>query len=231
MTVNSWHPYHPIIYVRGFAATHGEIEETVADPYMGFNTGSTKTRRAWTGDRLRFYFESPLVRLMSDHDYEDVYVEGDDLIAVERSGRGIPYRSIVIYRYYDEASSDFGAGQTPPIEHFAEGLSLLIIALRDKVCKNPKNKIKPEAFQVYLVAHSMGGLICRAFLQNSKLGSDQARRALNKVFTYATPHNGHRPADRPKRTGLGHFRRHQQFQPRAHGRLFGFGIGRRCLGH
>jgi hypothetical protein len=38
------HPFHPIIYVRGFAATSGEIEETVADPYMGFNIGSTKAR-------------------------------------------------------------------------------------------------------------------------------------------------------------------------------------------
>jgi hypothetical protein len=37
--------------VRGFAATQGEIEETVADPYMGFNIGSTKSRdSAWTGD-------------------------------------------------------------------------------------------------------------------------------------------------------------------------------------
>jgi hypothetical protein len=38
--------HHPIIYVRGFAATQGEIEETVADPYMGFNIGSTKLRTA-----------------------------------------------------------------------------------------------------------------------------------------------------------------------------------------
>ena len=36
--------YHPIIYVRGFAATQGEIDETVADPYMGFNVGSAKAR-------------------------------------------------------------------------------------------------------------------------------------------------------------------------------------------
>lgn len=36
----------------------------------------------------------------------------------------------------------------------------------------------------------MGGLICRAFLQNAKLGSDEARAAVDKLFTYATPHNG-----------------------------------------
>jgi hypothetical protein len=36
----------------------------------------------------------------------------------------------------------------------------------------------------------MGGLICRAFLQNRKIGSDAARAAVDKLFTYATPHNG-----------------------------------------
>ena len=190
MTTNSQHPYHPIIYVRGFAATQGEIDATVADPYMGFNIGSTKVRMAWTGDLKRFYFESPLVRLMGDHAYEDVFVDGDDLLAAERTDSPIPYRCIIIYRYYDEASKDFGSGSTPPIEHFAKGLDRLVLRLRDKVCDNKKNQVTPEDFRVYLVAHSMGGLICRAFLQNKKLGSDEARALVDKVFTYATPHNG-----------------------------------------
>lgn len=188
--MNTQHPYHPIIYVRGFAATQSEIEETVADPYMGFNIGSTKARTAWTGDVKRFYFESPLVRLMSDHKYEDVFVGGEDLVAAERTDRPIPYRSVIIYRYYDEASNDFGKGETPPIEHFAQGLGELILRLRDKVCANPDNAVAPADFRVHLVAHSMGGLVCRAFLQNPKLGSAEARGAVDKFFTYATPHNG-----------------------------------------
>jgi len=183
--------YHPIIYVRGFAATEGEIEDTVADPYMGFNIGSTKARVAWTGKVRRFYFESPLVRLMSDHKYEDVLVEGDDLVAAEAVNHPVPYRSIIIYRYYDEASKDFGDGKgTPPIERFASGLSDLILKLRDRVVANPKNKVTETDFKVYLVAHSMGGLVCRAFLQNPRLGTPAARAAVDKVFTYATPHNG-----------------------------------------
>lgn len=190
MSTASQQPYHPIIYVRGFAATQGEIEETVADPYMGFNIGSTKARMAWTGDVKRFYFESPLVRLMSDHGYRDVFVDGEDLVASERPDCLIPYRSIIIYRYYDEASKDFGKGETPPITHFAQGLDKLILRLRDKICANPKNAVKPEDFRVHLVAHSMGGLICRAFLQNPNLGSAEARGAVDKLFTYATPHNG-----------------------------------------
>jgi pimeloyl-ACP methyl ester carboxylesterase len=184
------HPFHPIVYVRGFAATQGEIDETVADPYMGFNIGSAKARVAWTGDVRRFYFESPLVRLMSDHKYEDVFVDGDDLIAAEHNQHPVPYRCIVIYRYYDDASTDFGSGKTPPIEHFAKGLDRLILRLRDKICDNKDNDIAPADFRVHLVAHSMGGLICRAFLQNAKLGSSASRSAVDKVFTYATPHNG-----------------------------------------
>lgn len=188
--MNEHHPYHPIIYVRGFAATQGEIEETVADPYMGFNIGSTKSRVAWTGERQRFYFESPLVRLMSDHEYEDVFVEGEDLLAVRPTDKAVPYRSIVIYRYYDDASKDFGDGKTPPIEQFARGLGQLILRLRERVCANAKNGVTPADFRVYLVAHSMGGLVCRAFLQNPALGEAEARGAVDKVFTYATPHNG-----------------------------------------
>ena len=190
MPTSAQHPYHPIIYVRGFAGTQGEIEETVADPYMGFNIGSTKARMAWTGDVKRYFFESPLVRLMSDHEYGDVFVDGEDLVTADRPDCVIPYRSIIIYRYYDEASKDFGTGETPPIEHFAKGLGTLILRLRDKVCANPKNAMTPEDFRVHLVAHSMGGLICRAFLQNTALRSEEARHAVDKLFTYATPHNG-----------------------------------------
>jgi hypothetical protein len=28
---------HPIIYVRGYAMSEGEIDETTADPFCGFN--------------------------------------------------------------------------------------------------------------------------------------------------------------------------------------------------
>jgi hypothetical protein len=40
------------------------------------------------------------------------------------------------------------------------------------------------------VAHSMGGLVCRAFLQNRTFDSEGAAGLVDKLFTYATPHNG-----------------------------------------
>ncbi|MBT8768536.1 esterase/lipase family protein [Metapseudomonas boanensis] len=184
----SLHPYHPIIYVRGFAATTIEIEDAVSDPYMGFNLGSTRARQAWGGDTHRFFFESPLVRLMSEHGYNDLFDNGQDQL--DTPGALLPYRCVVVYRYYDEASEVFGSGDTPPMEHFAKRLSELILKLKAKLLENPANHLVPADFRVYLVAHSMGGLICRAFLQNPALGSSEARAAVDKVFTYATPHNG-----------------------------------------
>lgn len=184
-------PCHPIIYVRGYAMTQAEQDNTAADPFCGFNLGSTVYRA--TPDRKKppqkFVFESPVVRLMSEFGYEDVYEDGRDMGDPEWRGRA-SNRSIVVYRYYDEASTLLGSGETPPIEEFSKGLSDLILRVRDRVCANPDNKTKPGNFRCYLVAHSMGGLVCRAFLQNPALGDDEARRCVDKLFTYATPHNG-----------------------------------------
>ena len=184
------HPFHPIIYVRGFAGSQGEVEDTVADPYMGFNIGSTKVRQTWTGEIRKFFFESPMVRLFKEHDYDDVYIDGLDQVLDPRATEAIPYRSLIIYRYYETASKQLGTGKLPEMEDYARGLSDLILKLRDKVCAHKPNGVKPEDFRVYLVAHSMGGLVCRTFLQNKKLGDAAARQAVDKVFTYATPHNG-----------------------------------------
>jgi hypothetical protein len=191
---------HPVIYVRGYAMTETEIEDTVADPYMGFNLGSCKVRELWNGTIKKFFFESPLVRLMKDYGYGDVYNEGVDQVADELARtEKVPYRSIVIYRYYEPSSQDLGRGLKPDMGRFATGLSDLILRLRERIYANGRNptkeegeagKVPYEQFRVYLVAHSMGGLVCRAFLQNPGLGKPEARDLVDKVFTYATPHNG-----------------------------------------
>lgn len=181
-------PFHPIIYVRGYAGTTGDIEDTVSDPYMGFNLGSTRMRTVWTGDTDRLYFESPLVRLMKDHQYSDVYSAGLNSTDIENYPEGeLPARSIIIYRYYDQVSSVFGAGKQVAMEDFGRGLSELILKLKRYVCKTDEDR---AAFKVYLVGHSMGGLVIRCFLQNPAIGSAEARKLVDKVFTYATPHNG-----------------------------------------
>lgn len=176
-------PFFPIIYVRGYAGTDAEVEATVADPYMGFNLGATKLRKRWTGAVEKHFFESALVRLMKDHDYHDVYKVGSNMPPELAVGP----RSIVIYRYYDQVSEAFGEGKRVAIEDFARGLNDLVLKLRDRVRETCDN---PDDFRVYLVGHSMGGLVIRAFLQNDVIGAPEAKRLVDKVFTYATPHNG-----------------------------------------
>ena len=176
------HPYHPIIYVRGYAMTQGEIDETSSTPYMGFNLGTTKVRQNWDGKVRRHIFESPLIRLMKDYGYRDIYHNGHEI-----TGRIKP-KSIVIYRYYEDADSDLGTRKALSIPEAAAGLNDLILKLRDQVCGD--DAASRQAFKVYLVAHSMGGLVCRCMLQNERYGSIEAREMVDKVFTYATPHNG-----------------------------------------
>ena len=108
---------HPIIYVRGYAMTQSEIEDTVADPYMGFNIGSCKVRQMWDGKVKKYFFESPLVRLLKRFGYKDVYRRGvrsrrrtDRADNVDGTVPPVPYRSIVIYRYYEPSSEDLGTG-------------------------------------------------------------------------------------------------------------------------
>jgi hypothetical protein len=196
---------HPIIYVRGYAMTQSEIEDTVADPYMGFNLGSCKVRQMWDGKVRKYFFESPLVRLLKQFGYRDVYEEGSNRVGggpeTDAERFSVPYRSIVIYRYYEPSSDDLGTGEKPDMKRFASGLGTLILDLRRRIYpegaatvisddEKAVGKLPYDQFRVYLVAHSMGGLVVRAFLQNPAFGSAEPRALVDKVFTYATPHNG-----------------------------------------
>lgn len=200
-------PYYPIVYVRGYAATMSEIEQTVATPYMGFNLGSTKIRQDYEGDIVRFIFESPLIRLMKDEGYRDAYSNGDLIPA----GQPVPARSVWIFRYYEPVSEDLGEGERQILPRFAAELRAFILRIREQTCGT--DPAARAAFRVYLVAHSMGGLVCRCYLQNVcvngardawpdhsdtvaaqnaalELDALPADPLVDKVFTYATPHNG-----------------------------------------
>lgn len=195
---------HPILYVRGYAMTEAERDETAADPFCGFNVGST-VYRAQTDKTARpekFVFESPVLRLVTDFQYRHVYQDGADILDPDWSPppdetgqptQGIPPQSIVIYRYYDSGSGLLGDGKSQDIEVYAKGLGALIAKVRALVCQWHAARGQPIAeadFRCYLVAHSMGGLVARAFLQNPALGTPEDRRCVDKLFTFATPHNG-----------------------------------------
>ena len=175
-------PYYPIIYVRGYAATMREIEATVDTPYMGFNLGSTRVRQRHADDKpVRFIFESPLIRLMKDENYICSYRDGDFV----DQGQRVDSRSVWIFRYYEKDSESFGDGKKDTIVSYAEDLRDFIVRVRDQVCQGEDAEI--AKFKVYLVAHSMGGLICRTYLQRV---ARKKKHHVDKVFTYATPHGG-----------------------------------------
>lgn len=192
---------YPIIYVRGYAMTESERDETTADPFCGFNVGSTVYRA--TVDKAaparKFVFESPVVRLSSDFNYRHVYQNGLDIVDPDwqpppddqgKDTVGIPGQSIVIYRYYEGGSSLLGNSKTSEIESYARGLNDLILRIKTLVSEHGGAVSNAKPFRCYLVAHSMGGLVVRAFLQNKALGTKEAKACVDKVFTYATPHNG-----------------------------------------
>jgi hypothetical protein len=183
---------HPIVYVRGFAMTGDDINETAADPYCGLNAGSTVYRAtsAASEQAQKYIFDSTVIRLQNEFNYRNVFHEGLDIVDPGWSGVGIFRKSIVIYRYYDPASTLLGDGKTPTMETFGRGLGDLIIRVRNAVCANPANGIDTANFRCILLAHSMGGLVCRTLLQNPELDPSKARQYVDKVFTYATPHNG-----------------------------------------
>jgi len=157
---------------------------------MGFNFGSTKFRQAYSQKINPWVFESPLIRLMKEHKYVDAYRDGQIL-----PKGSIESRSIWIFRYYDISSEDLGDKERKEIEFHAKKLREFILHIRD--CVDPDKKYRKN-FKVYLVAHSMGGLICRCYLQNPDIPDLESDRApgnpdlkgVDKMFTYATPHGG-----------------------------------------
>jgi hypothetical protein len=117
-------------------------------------------------------------------------------------------RSIWIFRYYEPVSDDLGDGERQTIPEFAEQLREFVLTVRDHVCG--ASALRKKNFRVYLVAHSMGGLIARCYLQNICVYGVPVKKGVNKtqqkkrnielelpgkhlvdkVYTYATPHNG-----------------------------------------
>lgn len=192
-------PFYPIVYLRGYAATLSEIEAAAADPYMGFNLGSTKLRQDAGKKPVKFIFESPVLRLIKDHGYVDAFRHG----GADYDPGAAPARSIWVFRYYERVSESLGEGRRAPMEEFAVRLRRFILEVRDAICgDDPEAR---DAFKVHLVAHSMGGLLCRSYLQNicrhgapdpadnpalELTAGGAGRHYVDKVFTYGTPHNG-----------------------------------------
>jgi len=176
----------PVIYVRGFAGGPSGINTAVDDPFYGFNEGSVQVR-VDDADRPAFHqFESPLLRLMIDHGYQ-LLVQGNQRAYLEqRDDRTIDPATIWVHRFYDEFAPNLTKDPNAfSIERAAESLFDLVNLVRQKT----------GAPRVFLVAHSMGGLIVRSMIQKiapekTDGSPDAAKAFVDRVFTYATPHGG-----------------------------------------
>jgi len=182
--------FYPIIYLRGFAMSQGERDETSTDPFAGFNIGSTiyRANPNKSDPPRKYVFESPVIRLMTDFGYQDIFDDGKDIID-DGFDFQMKSKSIIICNYYAESSRQFGNADVPTVPQAAEKLNNLILNVKRRIVNGP-DQVLPDNFRCYLVAHSMGGLVCRALIQNRNIGSDEARKSIAKVFTYGTPHNG-----------------------------------------
>src|SRR5579872_5218176 len=183
---------YPIIYVRGFAAGTSGIDAATDDPFYGFNDGTTHVRVDGDGSPQFYQFEGPLVRLMEDEDYR-VPVHGGQQAYLSRSDDGSqPRASVWIYRFFGPSADTFGAPAVPyDLPAAARNLLAFVQLVLDKTDFTDQDAGAPADKKVWLVAHSMGGLICRSMIQ--KVCPDSGIAAsdiVGKLFTYATPHNG-----------------------------------------
>ena len=188
-----------MIYVRGYAGPTSGIDTQVDDPFYGFNEGSTHVRVDGDGDPRYYQFAGPLLRLMNDENYRLLVGEGQRAYLEDAGDATLPPNTLWVHRFYDEAASTFTAPERKgllswlrtetgrhlsadfDIEQAAADLLELVLLVRAKT----------GAAKVFLVAHSMGGLVCRCMIQ--KVCHERglpARDLVERLFTYGTPHAG-----------------------------------------
>jgi hypothetical protein len=193
--------YYPIVYVRGYAMTRSEREETFHDTYYGFAATSVEKRQVPKGKDylVADVFEGQLIRFMKNKDYGYADAANRGLIDFHSN----PTRSIWISRFYD---TDYIKDRVRSIEDHAEELADLIINQipeRLKNCGVDESAIKDD-YKVILIAHSMGGLVCRTLIQNILADGRRtaaantilagrpldAKSLIHRLVTIGTPHKG-----------------------------------------
>ena len=186
-------PYYPIVYVRGYAMTEGEREDVFHDAYYGFSATSVEKRDAAPPKYFEVdIFEGQFIRLMKmkQYGYADPVNRG------LRDFHDNPTRSIFISRFYDR---DYLHGTLRNIDVHADELCDLITGgpnvkdairtrLKEHGCDFGPND---REFKVILIAHSMGGLVCRTLIQSTmKQRGLDPKAWIHRLVTIGSPHGG-----------------------------------------
>ena len=188
----------PVVYVRGFAGGASGVNKQVDDPFYGFNDGSTHVRVGGDGDPIFYQFEGPLLRLMIDEDYR-LLVRGDQrAYLLSQQDEAVLPALIWSHRFYDAAATTFSAPARQGFFH------RILEEVQDRIAAPAGFDIETAARElydfiiliraktgtekVYLVAHSMGGLVARCMIQKVSQSADdegQPRipaRSCGKIF-------------------------------------------------
>jgi hypothetical protein len=185
---------YPIVYVRGFAPTADAREETFYDAYYGYAETSVNTKSIKPPTFFKpLVFEGQLIRFIKEYGYVDAANEGLTLALSNATGvQQNPTKSLWISRFYD---ADVLSLKVRNIEEHAEDLRTLIcetIPIELKQLDQVKVDLGPDDadYKVILIAHSMGGLVCRCLIQNLFSTPRESQRWIHRLVTIGTPHGG-----------------------------------------
>ena len=188
---------HPIIYVRGYAMTARRDRRDHRRSVLRLQPrvdGLPRDPRSKTRPPRKFIFESPLVRLrvrlrLPGRLRRRRATSCDDGLDRARSR----VRSIVIYRYYDSASTLLGDGEDAGHRgRSRSGLSDLILQrARARLRATPRTRSTPRRLPL-LSRRPLDGRarVPRVPAERERSARTRRARCVDKFFTYATPHNG-----------------------------------------
>jgi hypothetical protein len=180
-------PYYPIVYVRGYAMTSSERQDTFNDTYYGFSATSVEKREAPPPQHFEVdVFEGQLIRLMKIKQYG--YADAANRGLEDFSDN--PSRSLWVCRFYDQ---DQHTHKVRSIEEHAGDLQKLVCERIPERLKQCSVDLGPgdRDYKVILIAHSMGGLVCRTLIQSLLPGGgEDPKRWIHRLVTLGTPHKG-----------------------------------------
>lgn len=176
-------PYYPIVFFRGFAFSRKELEETYNDTYNGFNSSSVErieyTR--YPPKNAKHFFEGMIIRFMKLDGYSYFDQNNNGLEKMDE-----PYRSLWVSRFYDY---DIELDYRQTIQYHARRLNTLITKTIPERLRalGVTHGVGDSQIKVNLIAHSMGGLVCRTMMQTLM---KQPQDYIHKFVTLGTPHKG-----------------------------------------